>query len=56
MHIFEKSNMKIKEQITKNAMKNSMFFGTSILETFWMDFGWGSGSQNLGLDAKNLPK
>ena len=39
MHIFKKSKIKIKEQIAKNAMKICMFFGTSILEAFWMDFG-----------------
>ena len=40
MHIFKKSKIKIKEQKSKNVMKNCMFFETSILEAFGMDLEW----------------
>ena len=36
-------------------MKNYMLFGTSILEGFWEGLGRVLGSQNIGLEAKNLP-
>ena len=56
MHVFKKVKMKLKEKIYKNALKNCTFLGTSILKAFWMDFGRVLGGQNLGLEAKNLPK
>ena len=43
-----------KNQRTKN--QNCMFFGTSILKAFCMDFGRVLGGQNLGLEAKKLQK
>ena len=54
--MFKKSKIKIKEQKAKIAMKNCMFFGTSILKAFCMDFGRVLGSQILGLEAENLAK
>ena len=55
VRVFEKSKVQKNTKISKNAMKNYMLFGTSILEGFWKGF-WGVlGSQNLGLEAKKLP-
>ena len=56
MHIFKKSKIQIKEKIAKHGLKNCMFFGIWILKAFWVDFGRALASQNLGLEAKNLPK
>ena len=56
MHIFKKSKIQIKEKIAKHGLKNCMFFGTSMLNAFWVDFARFFASQSLDLEAQNLPK
>ena len=37
--IFKKSRIPKKTKFKQKSMKNRMFFGTSILKAFWLDFG-----------------
>ena len=37
--IFKKSRIPKKTKFRQKSMKNRMFFGTSILKAFWLDFG-----------------